>query len=291
MTRNSANLNSPEIDLPHDIPDTVRSALDEDIGSGDITTSLVDPKIVTCANVISREEAILCGIPWFNEVFRQLDHSVEVSWNLNDGDAIAPNQTVCQVRGTAASLLSGERTALNFLQTLSGTATLTRRFADAVAPFGTRILDTRKTIPGLRNAQKYAVRTGGGSNHRFGLYDGVLIKENHRSSAHSQWEFIDRLNQISANDMLVEVEIESLDELESAIESGVARVMLDNFSIEDIAIAVEQNNHRVELEASGNMNLQTIQAVARTGVDYISIGEITKNLHAIDFSMQFIRNR
>ena len=290
MPRNSANQNATGIDLPADIPATVTRALDEDIGTGDVTASLIDPNLDASANVICREEAVLCGIPWFNEVFRQVHHSVEISWKFNDGDSISPNQTVCQVRGTATYLLSAERTALNFLQTLSGTATVTRQYATAVAPYGTRILDTRKTIPGLRNAQKYAVQVGGGVNHRIGLYDGVLIKENHQYISKSRDEIIGRLKQNPINELLVEVEIECLDELESAIESGVTRVMLDNFSIDDIAAAVEQTNRRVELEASGNIDLNTIQAVARTGVDCISVGAITKNLRAIDFSMQFIES-
>lgn len=286
MTRTSANPNSRPIELPNDISASVTRALEEDIGTGDITASLIDPELIASANVICREEAVLCGCPWFDEVFRQVDHSAEVSWNLTDGDSIQPDQTVCQVSGTAASLLSAERTALNFLQTLSGTATETRRYAAAVAPFGTRILDTRKTIPGLRSAQKYAVRIGGGVNHRIGLFDGVLIKDNHQHVSRSRDEIISRLKQDSSSGLLVEVEIESLDELESAINSGVTRVMLDNFSIADIAAAVEQTNRRVELEASGNIDLNNIEAIAGTGVDCISIGAITKHLVAVDFSMQ-----
>ena len=288
MTRTSANPSATGIDLPTDIPDTVTRALDEDIGTGDLTASLIDPKLVATANVICREEAILCGIPWFDEVFRQVHDLIEISWYFSDGDSISPSQIVCRVRGTATHLLSAERTALNFLQTLSGTATVTRQYATAVAPYGTRILDTRKTIPGLRNAQKYAVLVGGGVNHRIGLYDGVLIKENHQYISRPRDEMIGRLKQNSTNELLVEVEIECLDELESAIESGVTRVMLDNFSVNDIAAAVKQTNRRVELEASGNIDLNTIQAVARTGVDCISVGAITKNLYAIDFSMQFV---
>ena len=273
--------------LPDDLSKVVNSALREDIGPGDITASLIEPGIQTSACVLVREPAILCGSPWFNEVFNQLDNSVKLKWFAEEGDNISPGQAVCELIGAATSLLSGERTALNFLQTLSGTATATRKFADAVAEFGVQILDTRKTIPGLRTAQKYAVRVGGGTNHRMGLYDGVLVKENHQYISQSMKSIVDQIDRCHIKVNLVEVEIESLDELESAIASGASRVMLDNFSVSDIAAAVRQNNRRVELEASGNVDLDSIQTIASTGVDFISTGAITKHLQAIDYSMLF----
>ncbi len=275
------------VNPPEDLSAVVQTALREDIGPGDITASIIDSDIRTCANVVARESAILCGSPWFNEAFQQVDHTTEIEWFANEGGVIAPEQRICTVRGTATALLIAERTALNFLQSLSGTATVTRRYVDAVAPFATRILDTRKTIPGLRSAQKYAVRMGGGTNHRSGLYDGVLIKENHQVISQSLQSMVDSLIQRHIKVELIEVEIESLNELETAIASGANRVMLDNFSISDIAEAVRRNNRRVELEASGNVNLETVPAVAETGVDFISIGALTKHLRAIDFSMLF----
>lgn len=280
-----------QINQPNNLSSIVQAALQEDIGSGDVTASLIEPTIIASASVIVREKAILCGIPWFDEVFNQIDDSVQIEWLVEEGDLIVANQKVCCIRGPATVLLSGERTALNFLQTLSGTATLTRQYAQAVAPYETRILDTRKTIPGLRSAQKYAVTVGGGANHRMGLYDGILIKENHQYISQSAKTIIDDLGEQSTDVVLIEVEIESLDELEQAIASGANRVMLDNFSVEDIAAAVKQTNRRIELEASGNVNLDTIETVAKTGVDYISIGAITKNLRAIDFSMIFAQSR
>jgi len=279
-----------DLTLPADLPCLVKAALQEDIGTGDVTASLIEPGIAASATVLVREKAILCGTPWFDEVFRQVDGDSRVDWLVSDGDSIDKNQRVCTVRGPAAGLLTAERTALNFLQTLSGTATVTGQFVDAVAPYGVQILDTRKTIPGLRSAKKYAVVVGGGCNHRMGLYDGVLIKENHQCLAESAESIIANLSKTSANISLIEVEIESLDELEDAIESGAQRVMLDNFNTEDIAAAVQLNQRRVELEASGNVNLETIATIAQTGVDYISIGAITKHLRAIDYSMQFAQN-
>lgn len=273
--------------LPDDLSKVVGVALLEDIGPGDVTASLIEPGIQASARVLVRESAILCGSPWFNEVFNQLDNSVKLEWFAEEGDRISPGQTVCKLSGAATSLLSGERTALNFLQTLSGTATATRKFVDAVAEFRARILDTRKTVPGLRTAQKYAVRVGGGTNHRMGLYDGVLVKENHQYISQSTKSIVGQIGQSDIAVNLIEVEIEKLDELESAIASGANRVMLDNFSVSDIEAAVRQTNRRVELEASGNIDLNSIQAIARTGVDFISTGAITKHLKAIDCTMLF----
>ena len=273
--------------IPDDISDIVRIALREDIGDGDATSALIDDSKNAKASVVVRESAILCGSPWFNEVFHQIDPSTQLDWLVEDGNAINAKQTVCRLSGNARALLTGERTALNFLQSLSGTATATSHFAREIVDYGTRILDTRKTIPGLRSAQKYAVRVGGGTNHRFGLYDGVLIKENHQYVTQSLDTLLLKLSDNQKLPTLIEVEIERLDQLEIALQSGANRIMLDNFSIDDIALAVEINAHRVELEASGNIDLDNIRQVAETGVDYISVGAITKNVRAIDYSMIF----
>ena len=273
--------------LPVDISAVVSSAIKEDIGCGDVTAALVDDNIKAKASVICREHAVVCGVPWFSEVFNQIDQSVRIKFLCNEGETVEGGQTICKIQGNARSLLSAERTALNFLQTLSGTATTTRTFVDKISDYGTRILDTRKTIPGLRNAQKYAVRIGGGVNHRIGLYDGVLIKENHLYVSQSMDETIQNLSVDQSGITLIEIEVESLEQLEAALDTGVKRIMLDNFSVEDIAKAVEINASRVELEASGNITLENIQEVAKTGVDYISVGAITKNLQAIDFSILF----
>ena len=273
--------------LPVDISAVVRSAIKEDIGPGDVTAALVDDSIKAKASVICREHAVICGVPWFSEVFNQIDRSVRVEFLFHEGETVESGQTICKIQGKAKSLLSAERTALNFLQTLSGTATTTRIFVDKISGYGTRILDTRKTIPGLRSAQKYAVCVGGGVNHRIGLYDGVLIKENHQFVSLSMNAAIQKLPVDQPGITLVEIEIENLKQLEAALETGVQRIMLDNFSVEDIAEAVEMNANRVELEASGNITLENIQEVAKTGVDYISVGAITKNLQAIDFSILF----
>ena len=275
--------------LPKDLAETVQTALQEDVGSGDITAGLIDSDLQASATVKVRETAILCGLPWFDEVFHQVDREVNIDWLAEEGDLIVDNQDVCKIQGAARSLLTAERTALNFLQTLSGTATITRQFVEAVAPYGVRILDTRKTIPGLRNAQKYAVAIGGGTNHRMGLYDGVLVKENHQYISLSPKSIIENLSADSTKLPLIEVEIESLDELEDAILSGANRIMLDNFSVADIATAVRLNRQRVELEASGSVDLNAIEAVAKTGVDFISVGALTKHVRAVDFSMTFTR--
>ena len=275
------------LELPHDISDVVRSAVREDVGDGDATSCLVDDRAHTAAFVKVRESAILCGCAWFNEVFHQIDPSIRIDWLFEDGNEIFADQIVCRLNGNARSLLTGERTALNFLQTLSGTATVTNKFVQAIAGFKTRILDTRKTIPGLRNAQKYSVRVGGGTNHRFGLYDGILIKENHQYVTQSLDSILQNLPDSQLYPSLIEVEIEQLDQLERALQSGANRIMLDNFSVDDMAKAVKINANRVELEASGNIDLENIPEVAQTGVDYISLGTITKNVHAVDFSILF----
>lgn len=269
---------------------TVKTALAEDVGSGDLTAQLIPADRQSRATVITREDAILCGRAWFDEVFRQLDSTVRVTWSAKDGDRVSANQVLCVLEGSARSLLTGERTALNFLQLLSATATLTRRYADAVSGTGCRILDTRKTIPGLRLAQKYAVQCGGGTNHRIGLFDAILIKENHIAAAGSIGAAVEAARRLNAT-VMVEVEVENLDELGQALDARVDRIMLDNFSRDDMRHAVaavcKHTNQGVELEASGNMSLEDLRAVAQTGVDFISVGGLTKHVRAVDLSMRF----
>ncbi len=269
------------------ITEQVRIALAEDVGAGDQTAALILRQAQACAQVICREQAVLCGTAWFDEVFRQLDPHITVRWNADDGDAIVADQLLCTIEGNARALLTAERTALNYLQTLSGTATCARRFVDAVAGTGVRILDTRKTIPGLRLQQKYAVTCGGGSNHRFGLYDAILIKENHIQAAGSIRAAVETARQ-NAPDLEVEVEVETLEQLEQALASGVHRVLLDNFRPDLLREAVRINAGRARLEASGGVSLETIRTIAETGIDDISVGALTKDLIAVDLSMRFI---
>jgi nicotinate-nucleotide pyrophosphorylase (carboxylating) len=272
--------------LDEDLLHTVRRALAEDIGSGDITAALVPENTSAQATVISRESAIICGMAWFSAVFSELDSRVAINWLVRDGDAIHSDQPLCTLSGPARPLLSGERTALNFLQTLSATATLSHRYAETVADLPVRILDTRKTIPGLRNAQKYAVRIGGCDNHRTGLYDGILIKENHIAAAGSITKAV---TQARANnpDMLLEVEIENESQLLQALEAGADRLLLDNHSLPELSAAVKTVNGRARLEASGGVTLENLREIALTGVDYISTGSLTKDIKAIDLSMIF----
>jgi len=273
--------------VPHSyIEESVHNALQEDIGSGDVTSRLVDADEVSLAQVISREPAIICGVDWFEEVFGQLDSSVFVDWDVNDGDAVQANQALCSLSGPTRALLTGERTALNFLQTLSATATITHTYVQAIAGTGARLLDTRKTIPGLRLAQKYAVHCGGGVNHRIGLYDAILIKENHIIAAGDISKAV-AAARFNNPDMSVEVEVETLEQLQQAIDCKVERVLLDNFDLAGLKQAVALNNRRVELEASGGVNLNSIRSIAETGVDFISCGALTKDVKAIDLSMRF----
>ena len=267
---------------------SVQHALAEDIGSGDITAGLIPEQTMAQATVISRETAILSGRPWFDEVFRQLDTRVQIVWQARDGDRVEPNQPLCELSGPARSLLSGERTALNFLQTLSGTATQTRAYVDAVRGTRAVILDTRKTLPGLRAAQKYAVTCGGGHNHRLGLYDAVLIKENHIAAAGSVSAALAQARAAVTTDILIEVEVENLDQLREAITAGATRILLDNFDLERLTAAVRETAGRATLEASGGITLDNIRAIAETGVDFISVGSLTKHLRAIDLSLRFL---
>ncbi len=275
------------MDLAEDLRDDVRRALAEDVGPGDLTAALVPAERRARARLATREDAVLCGAAWFEEVYRQLDQSVTVRWQARDGERIRAGQTICQVAGPARALLTGERMALNFLQLLSATATRTRRYVDAVAGTGATILDTRKTLPGLRRAQKYAVRCGGGENHRMGLYDGILVKENHIVAAGSVAQAVQQARALAPRGVPVEIEVENLGQLEQAIAAGADHLLLDNFSLSDMRAAVAAARGRARLEASGGITLENVRAVAETGVDYISIGELTKSVRAIDLSMRF----
>jgi len=265
------------------IRDDVARALAEDVGDGDLTAGLV-PEGTTRARVICRESAVLAGRAWFEEVFRQVDASVVLQWQRDDGQAMDGNEVVCTIEGPAASVLTAERTALNFLQTLSGVATATAAYVRAVEGTGARILDTRKTIPGLRRAQKYAVTCGGGHNHRMGLYDAILIKENHIATAGSIRAVLERAFRLHPG-VEVEIEVEDLGQLEEALAAGARRVLLDNFDLASLREAVALNAGRARLEASGGVDLETVRAIAETGVDDISVGAITKNLRSVDFSL------
>jgi nicotinate-nucleotide pyrophosphorylase (carboxylating) len=274
--------------LPEDyVQQQVALALAEDIGTGDVTAQLIPQNKLAKAKIISREHAILCGTQWVNHVFKQLDSGINIEWYYKDGDTIQPDLELCHMHGSARHLLSGERTALNFLQTLSATATQANEYVKAVMDTGCRILDTRKTIPGLRLAQKYAVRCGGADNHRTGLYDMILIKENHISAAGTIQAAVGAARQLSPT-IPIEVEVENLVQLQQALTAKVDRILLDNMDIVTLKQAVELCAKRIPLEASGGVDLQTVRKIAETGVDYISIGSITKHIRAIDLSMRFI---
>jgi len=275
-------------ELPADLGAQVEAALREDLGGGDVTASLVPAAQRVRGSVVSREQAVLCGRAWADETFRQLDSKVQLTWHAADGDGVAAQQVIFSIAGPARPVLTGERTALNFLQLLSATATAARRFVDAVAGTGCQILDTRKTLPGLRTAQKYAVRCGGARNHRMGLYDQVLIKENHIAAAGSLTGAIEAARH-SAAGVTVEVEVETLGELQEALSARADIVMLDEFALEDMRAAVALNRAQgaaAKLEVSGSVSLDAVRAIAETGVDFISVGAITKNVRAIDLSMR-----
>jgi nicotinate-nucleotide pyrophosphorylase (carboxylating) len=271
--------------LAADITQSVAIALAEDIGSGDITAQLIPADQQASANVITREDCIFCGRAWVEEVFQQIDPEVSIEWHIDDGQAAQANSALFTLRGKARSLLTGERAALNFVQTLSGTATISHHYAQQVAHTHVKLLDTRKTIPGLRTAQKYAVACGGCHNHRIGLYDAFLIKENHIAACGGIANAISRAHQIAPGKP-VEVEVETFEELDQALTAGADIIMLDNFSIEDMKKAVAINARRAKLEASGNINEQTLVPTAETGVDFISIGALTKHCQAVDLSMR-----
>ncbi len=283
---NAATDMSTPLIPPADIAETVRRALAEDVGAGDLTANLIPGATTARAQVISREEAVLCGAAWFDEVFRQLDRKVRVDWNARDGEPVRENQVLCTLDGPARAILTGERTALNFLQTLSGTATVTRRYAEAIRGTKAVVLDTRKTLPGLRTAQKYAVRAGGGQNHRMGLYDAILIKENHIAAAGSVSAAVDAARRDAPAGTTVEVEVEDLAQLNEALAAGADRLLLDNFSLKRLREAVQAAAGRARLEASGGITLENIRAIAETGVDCISIGALTKHVRAVDLSLR-----
>ena len=269
------------------IEDSVRRALAEDIGHGDLTASLIPESSGMRARLITREDAVLCGTAWVDTVYRLLDPRIRTAWEARDGESIRSNQVLCRVDGPARGMLTGERTALNFLQTLSATATAARRFVDAVRGTSTVILDTRKTLPGLRLAQKYAVRCGGARNHRVGLYDGILIKENHIAAAGSITAAVNAARTAAPANVFIEVEVENLHQLNEALSAGAKRILLDNFSLDDIRRAVAATRGHAQLEVSGGITLETIRPLAETGVDFISIGAITKHVRAVDLSMRF----
>jgi nicotinate-nucleotide pyrophosphorylase (carboxylating) len=267
----------------------VAAALAEDLGVGDVTAALVPASQQVRAQIIAREPAVLCGTDWADATFKQLDPSIRLDWQAHDGDALVADRAVVNLAGLARPILTGERTALNFLQTLSATATAARRYVDAVAGTGCRILDTRKTLPGMRLAQKYAARCGGAQNHRLGLYDMVLLKENHIIAAGSIGDAIAMARRTSAG-VPVEVEVESLGEFDQALDAGADIIMLDELSLDDMREAVKRNRahgSKTKLEASGGVTLTTVREIALTGVDYISIGGITKHVQAVDLSMRF----
>jgi len=268
------------------IPAQVRAALEEDVGSGDLTAALIPENVQAIARVVCRDQAVLCGQAWFDAVFQALDPRVEITWQMRDGYDLAAGQTLCQVRGPARAILTGERCALNFLQTLSGTATTTRAYVAAIAGMHTKLLDTRKTLPGLRLAQKYAVYCGGALNHRKGLYDAILIKENHIALAGSITAAIEAARRLAPPNTPVEVEVESLDQLRSALAVGVKKILLDNFSLELMRDAVRLAADKAVLEASGGVGIEGLHAIAATGVDFISVGSLTKHVHAVDLSLR-----
>lgn len=272
------------------VAQTVAAALAEDVGGGDLTAQLIPADRQGRASVITREEAVMCGRAWVDETFAQIDQGIRVEWSVDDCERVRSDQTLFVVQGPARALLTAERTALNFLQLLSSTATITRKYVDAVAGTSCRVLDTRKTIPGLRVAQKYAVRCGGGANHRIGLFDAMLVKENHIAAAGSISAAVAAGRKLNP-DVMLEVEVENFDELRQALDAKVDRVLLDNFSLDDMRRAVlaarAHANKGIQLEASGNMSLESLRHVAQTGVDFISVGGLTKHVKAVDLSMRF----
>lgn len=278
---------APRFDVPpatHILADIER-AFAEDLGPGDATAGLLPAEARARAELTCRESAVIAGVPWFDACFRQMDPEVEIEWLAADGQRVEAGSVICRLSGQARALVSAERTALNFLQLLSGTATRTATYVDALQGTATRLLDTRKTVPGLRLAQKYAVRCGGGSNQRMGLYDAILVKENHIIAAGGIAAAVHNARQLHPS-LMLEVEVENLDELAQALEAGVDRIMLDNFPLPLMVEAVQLTAGRVPLEVSGNVDLDTIAAFARTGVDFISVGALTKHVHAVDLSLR-----
>lgn len=273
---------------PRIIENNVRTAIEEDVGINDYTAQLIHAEQQAEATIICREPAIICGIPWVEACFKQIAPNANIEWLVSEGDEVLANHLLCKITGNARQILSAERCALNFLQTLSATATVTKKYVDAIQGTHARIMDTRKTLPGLRIAQKYAVSVGGGLNQRLGLYDGILIKENHIAAAGSIQAVLNEANTIAAGTNLsVQIEVENLHELETALQAGAKLILLDNFDIPSLKKAVEINQKRAVLEASGGIDLNNVREIALTGIDRISIGSLTKNIEAIDLSMRF----
>jgi len=274
------------LQLAAEVQRDVLAALVEDIGGGDLTALLTPATRRSQGTVLSREDAVLAGTAWFDACFRRLDPLAVIRWTARDGEKIAAGQTLCRIEASTRALLTAERAALNFLQLLSATATETRRYVDAVAGTGARIVDTRKTLPGLRLAQKYAVTCGGGSNHRLGLYDGILIKENHIMAAGGVTAALEQAREIGRDDVFIQIEVETLEQLAEALDANATMILLDNMSLEQMRQAVGLTAGRAELEASGGVSLETVRAIAETGVNRISIGSLTKNVRAIDLSLR-----
>lgn len=276
-----------ESDLTAHIHHNVINSLDEDVRTGDLTAQLLPATQLSTAQVITRQPGVLCGTQWFDECVRVLDPGCEINWLAKDGDWITPGQTLCAIRGHARAMLTAERSALNLLQTLSGTATRTKRYVDAVAGIDVQIMDTRKTLPGLRQAQKYAVRVGGGHNQRAGLFDGILIKENHIAAAGGIQPVLEQAFRLAKPGISVQIEVENLAQLDEALNAGAKLILLDNFDPDNLRAAVRHTAKRAELEASGGITLGTLREIALTGVDRISIGALTKDVEALDLSMRF----
>lgn len=274
--------------LEETVTQDVTRALAEDVGSGDLTARLIPSDRTASARLMTRQDGVLCGTEWFNRTFEELDPDVEIFWHHKDGEEIVAGSSLCELEGSARSMLTAERTAINFVQLLSGIATRTRRFVKAVEGTKAHIIDTRKTVPGLRIAQKYAVATGGGTNNRIGLYDGILIKENHLHAAGGVTQAIRAASHDAQPGVMLQVEVETLDQLREAIAAGAKLILLDNFDLARMCEAVKAAAGRAELEASGGVTLETVRAIAETGVDRISVGSLTKDVHALDLSMRFI---
>ncbi len=276
------------ISLAAEVERNVLAALAEDIGGGDLTALLTPSGHGARGVVVSRQSAVLCGTAWFDSCFLHLDPGARITWTAKDGDAVSPGQAICEIEAETRALLTAERAALNFLQALSGTATTTRSYVDAVRGTGARIVDTRKTLPGLRLAQKYAVRCGGGGNHRLGLYDGILIKENHIIAAGGVTQALDRARALGRGDVFIQVEVENLEQLCEALDARATLILLDNMDLVQMAEAVRLTAGRAQLEASGGVRLDSVRAIAETGVNRISIGCLTKDLRAVDLSLRHV---
>lgn len=275
-------------DLTAFIQQNVAAALLEDLRDGDLTAQLLANNAQASAQLITRQQAILCGKPWFEACFCALDAQCDIQWHAQEGEQITPNQLICEIRGNARALLTAERSALNFLQTLSGTATITRRYVETVAGINVKIMDTRKTLPSLRIAQKYAVQVGGGHNQRIGLFDGILIKENHIAAAGGIAAVLAKASELATSQVSVQIEVETLDELQQALRAGAKLILLDNFDLDELRTAVILTAGHAELEASGGITLETLRDIALTGVDRISIGTLTKDLQSVDFSLRIV---